>query len=264
MAAPEAGSLNGVGVLVTRPVSQALGIASLIKDAGGQPVLFPTIEIAEPDDPARLDDVINRLGEADIAIFVSANAALYAAGRIRARWRTLPEHLVLIAVGPASARTLAEQGLGNAVSPADGASSEALLELPLLTGVAGKRIVIFRGQGGRELLAETLHARGAQVEYAECYRRVIARVDPAPLVARWRQGRIHVVLIASGEALENLRTLLGPDGTMLLRQTPCIVASERIAGAARLLGMQATVARAADDRSFVSALEEWRAQQKSL
>lgn len=264
MAVREQGTLNSLGVLVTRPAAQSAGIAALIERAGGKPVLFPTIEIAEPDDPARLDDLIDRIDTFDIAIFVSANAALHAAARLRVRGRTLPQRLTRVAVGPASARALAQQGLGDAIVPADGADSEALLELPLFAEVAGKRIVIFRGQGGRELLAEALRAQGAQVEYAECYRRALPRADPAPLLERWRQGDIEVVLVASSEALANLRALLGPAGEALLRQTPCIVASERIAARARSFGMHAVVARAADDHALVTALEAWRAQQKPL
>lgn len=264
MAAPRPGFLSSVGVLVTRPAAQAAGIATLIEAAGGTPVLFPTIEIVEPEDPARLAAVITRLAEFDIAIFISANAVQHGAAAMRRHWPHLPGNLALVAVGPASARALAQQGLGGAVVPADGADSEALLELPLLTDVAGKRIVIFRGQGGRELLAETLRARGAQVEYAECYRRALPRVDPAALLARWQRGDIDIVLATSREALENLRALLGPAGEALLRATPCIVASERIAEVARAFGMHAVMARAADDRALVAALEAWRAQQKPL
>ena len=260
----DSNSLTGVGVLITRPAGQSAGIAARIESAGGVSILFPTIEIAEPDDPARLTDIIARLGEFDIAIFVSANAAQRAASRIRERWREVPTHLRLLAVGTASARMLRELDFGRALAPTDGASSEALLELPLLTDVAGKRIVIFRGQGGRELLADTLRRRGAQVEYAECYRRAIPQADPSALIAQWQRGEIRVVLITSAEALNNLRTLLGPDGDRLLRQTPCVVASERIAETARALGIMAIVASAVDDDAFLSALKAWRAQQKSL
>lgn len=260
----DSNSLAGVGVLITRPAGQSAGIAAHIESAGGIPILFPTIEIAEPDNPAHLTDVVARLGEFDIAIFVSANAVQRAALHIRERWRELPTHLQLVAVGPASARMLRELDFGQALTPMAGASSEALLEMPLLTDVAGKRIVIFRGQGGRELLADTLRRRGAHVEYAECYRRAIPQADPSVLIAQWQGGEIRVVLITSAEALENLRTLLGPHGDVLLRQTPCVVASERIAETARALGIMAVVASAADDEAFLSALKAWRAQQKSL
>lgn len=264
MAAPDRALLAGVGVLITRPAAQAAGIAALIESAGGRPIIFPTIEITEPDDLTLLADIVARLDEFDIAIFVSANAAQRAARHILERWHIPPPHLKLIAVGPASARMLAEQGMGAAVTPMGGASSEALLALPLLTHVAGKRIVIFRGQGGRELLAETLRARGAQVEYAECYRRAIPHADPSALLTRWRKGELHVVLVTSAEALDNLHTLLGPEGATLLHQTPCVVASERIAEAARAWGVQALVADAADDHALVSVLKAWRARQKSL
>jgi len=264
MVAPDGRPLAGIGVLITRPAAQAAGIAALIEDAGGKAIVFPTIEITGPKEPARLADIVARLDTYDIAIFISANAVLGAASLIRDRWPVLPPHLKVVAVGPASARHVREQGLGEAVAPADGASSESLLGLPLLTDVANKRVLIFRGQGGRELLADTLRQRGAHVEYAESYRRGMPQADPSALLAKWRQGEVHAVLLTSTEALENLRTLLGPDGDRLLRQTPCVVASERIAEATRALAMNAVVTRSADDHAFLAALKAWRAQQKSL
>jgi len=264
MVGAEADWLAGVRVLITRPAPQAAGIVRLVELAGGIPVVFPTIEILEPEDTSKLDDVIARLDKFDIAIFISANAAHTAAPRIRERWRVLPSGLTLIAVGPASASALANEWLGDAITPAAGSNSEALLQLPQLIQVAGKHIVVFRGQGGRELLADSLRARGATITYAECYRRALPRLDVAPLLKQWRQGGVHVVLITSNEALGNLRMLLGPEGASLLRQTPCVVASERIAASARDFVKQTVVAAAAEDHALLAALKAWRAQEKSL
>ena len=78
----------------------------------------------------------------------------------------------------------------------------------------GKRVVVFRGDGGRELLADELTARGALVEYATCYRRARPGLDPAPLLAAWAARRVsHAVTVTSSEGLRNLCEMVGRRGT---------------------------------------------------
>src|SRR5438874_1776354 len=78
-----------------------------------------------------------------------------------------------------------------------------LLERTEMQHVAGKRVLIVRGEGGRELLGESLAARGALVEYAQCYRRVRPAIDAAPLLAAWRRGELDAVTVLSAQALDN-------------------------------------------------------------
>jgi uroporphyrinogen-III synthase len=116
----------------------------------------------------------------------------------------------------------------------------------------GRSVVIFRGQGGREWLRTRLEARGARVEYAECYRRARPDVDAGRLLARWQSGGIEAVSITSAEGLANLFEMLGPTGRGYLRATPVFVPHPRIALAARLRGDRSD--RAGDHRTVA----EWR------
>ena len=86
--------LAGKGIVVTRPAHQAQRLASFIRDAGGNAILFPTIEIREVENPEPLLALIDRLDAFDVAIFVSPNAAekgmagsaaVPGAGRLRTR-----------------------------------------------------------------------------------------------------------------------------------------------------------------------------------
>ena len=107
---------------------------------------------------------------------------------IRAR-RKFPRRLQVATVGGASVRALERFGITGVVAPQGRYDSESLLDLPALAAVNGRRVVIFRGEGGRELLGETLRARGAVVEYAECYRRVRPELDRgAPAAGLVGQG----------------------------------------------------------------------------
>ena len=155
------GALQGVRVLVTRPRDQAEKLAILIEGEGGDAIRFPAIEIAEPKDTQALLAVIDRLGQFDLAIFISPNAVNRAMKLILARHGAWPRNVGIACVGRGSARELKHFGAGNVIVPAGRFDSEALLALPELKQVTGSKIVIFRGEGGRELLGDTLKSRGA-------------------------------------------------------------------------------------------------------
>jgi uroporphyrinogen-III synthase len=138
--------------------------------------------------------------------------------------------------------------------------SEGLLDLLPADQVAGKRVLILRGSGGRELLGDVLTARGALVAFAECYRRLLPPApDPAAL-ARLARGEIDVITITSVEGLKNLCALAGATGCTHLLDTPVIVTSERQARVCRDLGFRAGVhtARQSSDAAIMLALRAWR------
>ena len=256
------GTLAGVGVLVTRPAHQADGLCALLEGEGARCVRFPVLEIVDPEDPQAAGEIVERLAEFDIAVFISPNAVNKAMNRIRAAG-PLPEHLRLAAVGRGSAKELKRFGLSADIAPRQRFNSEALLELPEMQDVAGKRIVIFRGDGGRELLAETLKERGAEVEYAEVYRRAKPKADVGALMRHWARGDIDVITVTSNEGLHNLFDMVGQLGRQWLRKTPLIVVSERQAELAQELGFQARtlVAESAADEGLLQAVKDWRQSQ---
>jgi len=215
-------ALKGVGVLVTRPREQAGELVGAIQAAGGSAFCFPVIEIAprHPDDVAR--DAA-ALPAPDLVIFVSRNAAEYgieyAAGA------------KIAVIGPATARAVGEAGRVIDVQPAGGYDSEHLLAEPALVNVAGARIRIIRGQEGRELLADTLRARGATVDYLAVYERRLPAPDPAAvteLVTRWQNDDIGVVTIMSAQSLENLIALLPASCRRRLETTPLVTPAARV------------------------------------
>ena len=168
--------LTGKSIVITRPAQQAQELAAMIREAGGVPVLFPVLEIRDVEDLKPLLELISRLPGFDLAVFISPNAVNKAMNLITARGG-LPRGILCAAIGRGSVKELARFGVTDAIAPSRRFDSEALLELPQLSEVRGKKVVIFRGDGGRELLGDTLAARGARVEYAECYRR--GRPNPA-------------------------------------------------------------------------------------
>ena len=111
-----------------------------------------------------------------------------------------------------------------------------------------------RGEGGRELVANTLRRRGAEVRYAEVYRRVRPEVDISTYLGRWRREPIDVVMVSSGESLRNLIAMLGSDGMALLKETPLAVVSARIAEQAHCYGFtNVLLADGASDQALWNA-----------
>ncbi|MBU2641001.1 MAG: uroporphyrinogen-III synthase [Gammaproteobacteria bacterium] len=238
-------------VLVTRPLQQATALAQAIRSAGGSAFVFPALEI-ESVPIATLSEPLLRLAEADCVIFISPNSVQFGMAAIGA----LPPLAQCFAVGPGTARALAEHGVVDVITP-NGQDSEALLALPQLHEVAGKRVVIVRGVGGRSLLADTLRERGATVDYLECYRRVRPDADATALLANWQAGDIDAVTVTSAETLHNLATLLGDAGRPLLVHTPLFVPHEKIAAAARQFGIAQVIATAGGDAGLVDGLINW-------
>ena len=233
-------SLAGCGIVVTRPRELALALAQLIENAGGHAILFPAMVIEELPPPESL----RRLKAFDLAIFISPTA-VHKAVKNELLWPRVA------AVGPGTKRELEKRGMRSVLSPLAGADSEALLDLRELRHMAGKRVLILRGEGGRELLGDTLKSRGASVEYAQCYRRVRPDADPAPLLAAWANGAVRAVTVSSSESLENLFAILGAPGAAQLRETPLFAPHQRVAEHAVRLGVgEVIVAGPGDDEMF--------------
>lgn len=246
-------SLAGRGIVITRPREQSVRLAGLVKDAGGRALVFPTLEIVDPVDSRALRVLVENIDRFDVAVFVSPTAAAKGLALVRSR-RELPAALKVAAVGKGTARELRRLGIAEVVVPTEGADSEALLALPEFNSVEGKAFIVFRGAGGRELLADTLRRRGATVEYAECYRRARPAGDAQMLLRAWARGEIHATTVTSREALENFFELVGTLGRHWLRKTPMFVPHPRIATAASALGIAEVHVTASGDEALIEAL----------
>jgi uroporphyrinogen-III synthase len=249
-------SLAGRSIVITRPEGESQRLTALITEAGGVPLLYPAIEILDAPDLVALDAVIDKLEDFDLAIFISPSAVDKAMTRISAR-RTLPAKLRCAAIGPGGVRALQRFGVSEVIAPdayARRYDSESLLASPFMQSVCGLRIVIFRGDGGRDLLGETLATRGAAVEHVTCYRRGKPTFDAAPLLQAWATGEVAAVIVTSSEGLRNFYEHLGTVGQTLIQRTLIVVPHPRIAAAARALGLSHIVESASGDDALVQTV----------
>jgi uroporphyrinogen-III synthase len=246
------GPLQDVRVIVTRPARQAAGIAQALDALGATSIIVPAIVILPPVDRTALDAAHASLPGYDIAIFISANAVEYGVPDPR-QW---PTSLHAFAPGPGTAAALVAAGIANPTIPATTFDSEGLLALPALTAVHGKRVLIFRGEGGRTVLGDTLRERGAAVEYIDCYRRAAPQTGADGLAALLREHRADALTLTSSEGLDNLCALLDAPSLRLLQALPTFVPHPRIADHARSKGFTA-IATGGSDAGLIAGLLEW-------
>ena len=203
-------TLSGKRVLVTRSAEQAGELAELVRGAGGVPVLFPTIRLVPPDDPAPLDREIGRLASYDWILFTSANAARFFLSRAaRIGVSSWPEGVRAASVGPGTTRVLGSFGVPVRLTAATH-TGEGLFEALSPHGVAGKRFLLPRAEEGREALPELIGRHGGEVVAVVAYRNGLAERDE-PAAADIVAHPPDVCTFASPSAFRNLFVLLGED-----------------------------------------------------
>lgn len=248
--------LQGRRILVTRPRAQAARLAALIAGEGGEPLCFPLIEIEPPLDAAPLRGVAARLAQYVLVVFISPNAVAFAIPEIAAQgpW---PEATQAAAIGPGTVSALVSHGFDSdrIVVPAQRFDSEALLDQPALQSarVVGKKVLILRGDGGRELLVDTLRQRGADVDCIACYRRTPPS-DASEIVSLLRNKALDAVTLSSSEGLRNLLAMLDTEACAQLRCLPVFVSHQRIEQAAIAAGWREIVVTPPGDARIVESL----------
>jgi len=250
--------LSGVTVVVTRPVHQAEKLCRLIEAADGKALRFPVIDIRPPENPQQCQVQLDRLADYDLAIFISSNAVDAAMVMLKTS-RAWPMVLAIAAVGKATAQAIIKNNLPVPLVAPEPFNSEALLNLPELQKLDGKRILIFRGNGGRELLRNRLRERGAHVDYIECYQRAVPKTDTGPLYVAWGQAHTMPIVVTSNQGLQNLVAMIDKEHQPVLFASPLLVISKRTASLSAKLGFTSTpvMATAATDEAILVALKTW-------
>jgi uroporphyrinogen-III synthase len=247
-------------VLVTRPAGDASDtLCATITAAGYEVFSQPLLELhALPQLPAAQRQLLLNLDLYQHVIFISANAVRFGMALMEDYWPQLPTGLNWYAIGAATAAVLERLGI-TAITPGSIMSSEGLLAVPALQHVREQRVLIVKGEGGRDTLTAELTRRGAAVDELACYRRSIPIMPAGELAAILARCGIDVIMLSSGEGLANLQVLLSPAETTKLKHIGLIVPSERVAHLAYEAGFEQVVtAENASDVAMLRALQEWR------
>lgn len=246
--------MSALRAIVTRPAAQAGGWVQALQALGVDALALPLLAIEPLDDPAPLAAAWAMLGERALVMFVSANAVEhFFAQRAGRPW---PEGVRAGSTGPGTSHALRRAGVPESLlmEPATDApsfDSEALWQRLAPLDWHGRRVLVVRGTEGRDWLADTLRAAGAQVEFLAAYRRAAPRLDaPAALLLQraLAEPEAHLWLLSSSEALRHLAGLApGADWSRARAAAthPRIAASARAAGFGRVFEVAPTPQAAA-------------------
>lgn len=245
-------------LLLTRPAEECAALAATLAEQGVFSSSLPLLDIQPlPETPEQRATVLD-LPRYCAVIVVSKPAARLGLELLDRHWPQLPD-LPWFSVGAATAQLLADHG--RTVSyPQQGDDSEALLALPelqhALAASKSPRVLILRGEGGREALADCLRGQGVAVDYLQLYRRLLPHYALAALPERVYAERLNGLVVSSGQGLEHLRELAGADWPALARLT-LFVPSPRVAELATAAGARAVVdCRGASATALLAALRD--------
>jgi uroporphyrinogen-III synthase len=259
-----AGPLANAHVLITRPVMPASRTAQRLAALGATPYVFPTIIIEVPANAAPLKEALTNLSRYYAAIFVSPSAAEMTIAPMGSTPIKLPPTLKVFAPGPGTAEELHARGVSNVEIPTNSFDSDGLLELTSLQtkAIREKRIAIFRGNDGRELLREELQKRGAIVDTITAYHRRAPSMSPAGLVELLRSKQLTAISAMSSDAVANLVSFVPTSEHSTLLALPLYASHARIAETATTLGFRDVVTAEAGDAGLITALLSKSAREK--
>jgi len=250
--------VTGWRLLLTRPAEECGAVAAVLAEAGIHGASLPLLAIEPLPETAEQRATVLELDRYCAVIVVSKPAARLGIELLDRYWPQPPLGPAWFSVGAATGAILADYGL-DASWPSLGDDSEALLALPRLGEALARpdpKVLILRGEGGRELLAETLRARGVQVDILELYRRYLPDYPAGTLAATLRSERLNGLVVSSGQGLLSLRELAAHTWPEML-ELPLFVPSPRVAEMARQLGAKRIVdCRGASVAALLAALRE--------
>ncbi|MDO8329684.1 MAG: uroporphyrinogen-III synthase [Fluviicoccus sp.] len=246
--------LAGLRVINTRPADRAPALSAALEAAGAAVDFLPLLEIAPmemgPEQRRQLMD----LDRYQVVFVVSPTAAMLGLELLLDYWPQWPAGVAWVAVGAASAHELVKAGLDPQVPAIE--TSEGVLALPALNALRpGDRVLVLRGEGGRNLVRDWLQAKSVRVDYLDLYQRRF----PLSSVGLWQalesQSVPDAVILTSGESLRHWLALAAGAATRI----PAVVISPRLAAQARQDGIpEVVVADGTRPEAIVAALQAWR------
>ena len=246
-------------LLLTRPAEECATTAAVLAEYGIQSVSLPLLAIEPLVETPEQRATLLELDRYAAVVVVSKPAARLALERLGRYWPQPPQQQAWFSVGAATGTILQQHGL-DVSWPAVGDDSEALLVLPQLAEalrVPEPKVLIIRGEGGREHIAETLRCRGAQVDCLELYRRYLADYPSGTLLRTFRSERLNALVVSSGQGLLSLRELAAADWLEMV-ELPLFVPSPRVAQMAAQMGAKRIVdCRGAGTAALLAALREY-------
>ena len=217
---------------------------------------FPVLVIEPAADDRDLAAAVENLDACDMAF---SSVPTPSSMRSTMCWRGAlwPSKVKLATVGKGSQRAVEAYGFSGVIAPESGFDSESVLALEAFSEpqIAGRHLIVFRGDGGRDLLGETVRRRGGTVSYVSCYRRACPVNDGATLIELAGTGNSMPLPLTSSEGVDNFASMLGDAGMAALRGVPVFAPHPRIVERAQFAGFTTVLLTAPGDDGLMQALD---------
>lgn len=221
-------------ILNTRPSGQNSSLSTIINSAGGQSIELPAITIEPVHNWMQHLPSLNSIKQ---AIFISPNSVNLFFDALKNQRMNWPSSIAVMAIGKTTEATLESRGIKVECTPSE-ANSEGLIQLPMLQAIKNETVLVVKGEGGRPLIGDTLHNRGAKVVMLDVYRRTLPNYSSSVTDSLWQDDSVDIILFTSQQAIDNLFALFNEKAHAWLKGKPCVVISERIAEKAASIGMK--------------------------
>jgi len=266
-------------IIVTRPagqarqlievISRAIEASSVGKRSLPEILSLPLLTIVPKSDDHLADHIATALADADLAIFVSPNAIESVMRLLERDWQDFSKKIIPIGVmGGSSRSALKNHGIGLEENPTpiiipksnESWDSEGLWnELQSLQwNLQGKKVIIFKGEGGRDWLAETLIKFGAKVEAIATYRRVPLNLgNPSWQLVREMDLSKSLWLLTSSEAVRYLGEVMKNHFMQDLNAASALCPHHNIADAAEMIGFGEVFTCDPGDEALIKSTLAW-------
>ncbi|OZG74638.1 hypothetical protein BTA51_06520 [Hahella sp. CCB-MM4] len=239
-------------VLLTRPEPDNDSLKTLLTNQGFDVRELPLLQIEQLPESPEIRTLAMNIDQFQEVICTSKHAANWLMQLLDTYWPQIPVGIRWYAMGSGSATPLIEYGLEVSL-PVTGNTSEDMLQRPELQNLDQHKVLLVKGEGGRDTLAQGLTERGASVDTLELYRRTQAEYPHETLKAVFGQWQPDQIVVLSGEALDSLWSLCRKIG-YALKSTRCIVPSQRVADKAKALNLNVAVAASLHDESLADMI----------
>ncbi|UCC72434.1 MAG: uroporphyrinogen-III synthase [Gemmatimonadota bacterium] len=198
---------------MTRPAGQAERLLAGLRQLGAAPLHHPTIRIADPVDPVPFRRALEQLDSYDWVVFTSANGVArfwHQLEGVRSS-ALLPVGTRVAAIGPATAAELERRGVSPEVVPEEYVAEAVADVLTGLEEIAGRRVLLPRAAGARQVLPQRLRAAGAEVDEVIAYESRADLEGIAALQAGLGRGEIDMITFTAASTVRHFVDAAGAD-----------------------------------------------------
>jgi len=232
---------KNVVLISTRPYEKNMVLLKELEGTNISLLNYPLTKIEPLKDYAKFDSLLNNLKNYQHIIFISTNAVHFFVERFKSLVIKLPDHIIFSSIGPTTQKALENEFNINVYCPEKTYDSKHLIKNKIFNNIQNKKVLIIRGEGGREVLKDMLEKKGSEVHYGECYIRNYVPINLNKLQNEAKSYNSIFLIISSYESAKYFLTQNNAHNWDWLQSVNIIVNHSRIKDALSLISKNIVV-----------------------